>query len=482
MSSLTAMCSDWESLNVTAHHHERQRSSQRPASALLPIELWELVLDEASDESLIVLARVLSTFPNRPSSIRSHLIRSLFVLVCEPPHITSLKCTFWSFGAGRGILMLRELVKNWPSLTQIHLIWPRNVLSMRSEMEDNYTKKIPATLYLAALWELISVVANEEWWAPRLGRRRVAASVRRRRFSVRDTGLHGGGTLIHTHSEPRPGILVRATQYLASSFEDHPPSGQAIWSRIFNHTLSFTSNPMQLSNATLLEFDMRSLTLQPNESFSAADISALLPRITLPSLTILELGSSDIDPSALSAFIEHHPQIQTFKLACSWGFRGPLCTDIAVLLDTFDTEAMAPYLSYVSMTLRRTTPDERAALSRALVRLSLRRHTATTYLELVLPPDFASTPPPEDNEIAALCCLTHVPVVSIVIAGSLGDTYAALPWLAHLPALVRLEWSVDSIHEFPAQDKNVAAQFEAAARKAMPGVQYVWAKGPSTYL
>ncbi|KAJ7057951.1 hypothetical protein C8F01DRAFT_302497 [Mycena amicta] len=427
---------------------KRQRSSQRPASALLPIELWELVLDEASDESLIVLARVCrvlnelamrvyfhrnSIDVSKPTlSIRSHLIRSLFVLVCEPPHITSLKCTFWSFGAGRGILMLREVVKNWPSLTQIHLVWPQNVLSsMRSEMEDNYTKEIPATLYFGALWELISVVAKK---------------------SGGPLVLVGGGSLhrydadalasailcyteVTTNSyayEPRPGILVRALNTLrrrskiivppakrfrAGSQPHFVLRAKAVDIRVDHieaiHIRPLDIESMQLKNATLLEFDMRSLTLQPNESFSAADISALLPRITLPSLTILELGSSDIDPSALSAFIEHHPQLQTFKLACSWGSVGPLCSppvaplglshivchndvaDIAVLLDTFDTEAMVPCLSYVAMTLRRTTPHERTALSRALVRLGLRRPTATTYLELVLPPDFASTPPPE---------------------------------------------------------------------------------------
>ncbi|KAJ7057933.1 hypothetical protein C8F01DRAFT_1371394 [Mycena amicta] len=298
---------------------KRQRSSRRPASALLPIELWELVLDEASDESLIVLARVCrvlnelamrvyfhrnSIDVSKPTlSIRSHLIRSLFVLVCEPPHITRLKCTFWSFGAGRGILMLREVVKNWPSLTQIHLIWPHNMLSMRSEMEDNYTKEIPATLYLAALWELISVVAKKSGGPFVL----VGGGSLHRCDADALACATLGYTEVNTNSyayEPRPGILVRALNTLrrrskiilplakrfgAGSQPHFVLRANAVDIRVDHieaiHIRPLDIESMQLSNATLLEFDMRSLTLQPNESFSAADISALLPRITLPSLT-----------------------------------------------------------------------------------------------------------------------------------------------------------------------------------------------------
>ncbi|KAF7297308.1 hypothetical protein MIND_00964100 [Mycena indigotica] len=486
------------------------RKSQAPLEWVLPVELWELILDEMSDGGLVEVAKVcraLNTLALRlyfhrnkmevcqgALDIRSHLLRALFLAVHRPEGVSSLTVTFWTFGKGQGVLMLRDIVERWPSLTEIHLNWPQNILTRNPDLEANYGRPISAAVFLGALWEVLVVVARRggssqaiivangtlqrcemgALAAAKLGRARVELDYAYSRRAGRLTRilstilLRREQALRSVETEVRPRFVIRAK------------TGDIRIERMERVSVA----PLNLNGCcdTLVQFGSTSLRLQMGAGLSAADISAVLPHIRLPALTRLEIGSPDIASVALQKFIDAHPQLHTFTLSCAWPSspahhvlpRTTTCTvaahehvsAIPAFLGAFGLNVRSPSgLLVVEFTWRRITAEQRAAA--AAVFACVGRHPAASHLELRLPSDFAASSDADAAaEIVALGSLVSTALVAVTCY-SLAEARALLPLLAHLPVLRHLQMTLAGTDLGSAE----VAEVKTLARAALPGVQ-----------
>ncbi|KAF7297307.1 hypothetical protein MIND_00964000 [Mycena indigotica] len=504
-----------------------RRKSQAPLEWVLPVELWELILDEMSDGRLVEAAKVcraLNTLALRlyfrrnkmeacqgALDIRSHLLRALFLAVHPSEGVRSLTVTFWTFGKGRSVLMLRDIVERWPSLTEVNLSWRHNILTRHPDMEAHSSRKpVSAAAFLSALWEVVVLVAQRCAASRGHGGSEAAVVVADGALHRCDSGAlaaakltwRGGafGAELEYVFPRRPGRVRRvlntvfraqAPPAYSARLEAHARPQFVVRSRTgadirITRIGGIRVGPLAGGGA-LIQVDTDYLRLRPDPGL---DVAALLPHLRLPSLATVEIGVPDIAPAAFSQFLDNHALLWTFQLTCLWSPKLPsppsrvsaaatggtytvTCRDPAHIAGLPDFLAATlpshPDLRVVvSIPWRRSTPADRIAAARVFAHLGA-RHPGPSYPALRLPPDFAAAPPANAAEIAALASLARTPSVTATCPAP-ADAHALLPLLAHLPALRHLYIRLD--RPGPGSDATHAwAALQAAAATVLPGVR-----------
>ncbi|KAF7321045.1 hypothetical protein HMN09_00191800 [Mycena chlorophos] len=478
-----------------------RRRPPRLASVILPAEVWEVILDQLSDEGLLAASRLclvlnelairmyfhrnnvdLSTPPLR---IRSNLARSLFLLACEPVGLKSLHVIFWRYGRGHTLLYLHEIAQKFPSLREIRLDLDVNVLGRQfEEMLAGCKQAIRPEVILDAWWKLIRVVSMRGGGPLVLvaggALHRCDVSVLSRSKIVFENKKTGNYTYRETSIVKRAykalkgkrGMELYRTQEveLCAYLDVAVKAGNVRVEKVDKVHLRPIVGFQDRDGATLLEFESKSLRLAPNESFSAAQLSAILPQLRVPGLKTLVLGTLEISPGALSQFLANHYRISRIILACPWdsdaAARGPLrlcepaaavgflpsidlvChTDIRGIGALLDMYGASHDPTRIATTLHRETAAQRAALVETLEHIATTTQGNETHLLLNIPPGFAATPKVEDSEhdseAAALGRLRGTREV-LIMTDSLEDARAALAWVAHLPssseAVFKFDW------------------------------------------
>src|ERR1700761_8764547 len=275
----------------------RNRTS---AQALLPPELWDLVLDELSNNKLFQTACVCRTF-NEISiglimrrnnintslgtiSIPPHALPALH-LSCTPLEIHTLSCMFRWFDVLRGARLVREIVAKCPKLTNIRLEWDFDIFNIPPYGFLTDQKRMPTypEALLGALRDVLSIAAKR---TP--GPLVVVGNASVYTFDNADISRW---TLRDFHRPPlRPRLFIRVLSKLRSLRKDpevETPSGRPHFSALAkgdSFSLDFIQmvhlQPMLFTagrwqSCTLLTFDMTSLTLPPTGLLSAAELSLL---------------------------------------------------------------------------------------------------------------------------------------------------------------------------------------------------------------
>nr|GAT58276.1 predicted protein [Mycena chlorophos] len=466
-----------------------RRRPPRPAGVILPAELWEVVLDQLSDEGLLAASRiclVLNELSIRmyfhrnnvdlsvpPLRIRSNLARSLFLLACEPVGLKSLHVMFWRYGRGHTLLYLHEIAQKFPSLREIRLDIDANVLGRQfEEMLAGHKQAIRPEIILDAWWRLIRVVAMRGGGPLVLvaggALHRCDASVMSRSKIVFEKRKMGVYTYRETNivkrayralKGKRGSELYRSQDVeLCAYLEIAVKAGDVRVEKVDKVHLRPVVGLQD--GATLLEFESKSLRVAPNKSSSAAQLSAILPQLRVPGLKTLVLGTLDISPGALSQFLANHYRISRIILDCPWdpAERGPLrlcepaaamgwlpsidlvChTDIRGIGALLDMYGASHDPTRIATTLYRETAAQRAALAETLEHIATSTQGNETHLLLNIPLNFAKTLKIEESEAAALGRLLGTREV-LIMTDSLEDARAALAWVAHLPSVFKFDW------------------------------------------
>ncbi|KAJ7099263.1 hypothetical protein B0H15DRAFT_944669 [Mycena belliarum] len=197
----------------------------------------------------------------------------------------------------------------------------------------------------------------------------------------------------------------------------------------------------------------------PRHSPAGAELSVILPWLTLPALCAITLRTDSIDSAVLSQFLARQRSLQCIE------YETPRSTTHTApppnLIRLLDAVGASPQLASFHFAFDRASPDIQALLRR------LAHRTAPTHLHLI--PSAPDGPAPPDAaeraEAASLACVHSVHLRCMQPDAARG----VLPWLTLLPGLLRLECGFPSDYS----DAGVEAQaaFLREARLALPGVE-----------
>ncbi|KAJ6564177.1 hypothetical protein B0H19DRAFT_1258659 [Mycena capillaripes] len=480
-----------------------KRPSRKELGDLLPFELWDLVLEDLTDNDLLQTACVcrglnhlsLAIYLRRHNitrettslNIPSYFLRVLHIS-CVTSHIHTLQCKFQTFDLLRHMRSLRELVAKWPDLTEMSLNWSGHNL-FAAHRYDNRVPYPPDALidilrevFLAVVDRTggpVMVVGNgtlnkfrrddiSGWHLCNAGRRRGTSSIIAR---VRST-------------------LRNNTMNSHIAVQLHGPNGKILH---LNHieavnVRSIRITSRRLGRFTLIAFSSTYLVLQPTSVFSAEDISIILPHIAIPSLERLDLRTHAIDPVALSQFVRNHlnivhiqwsrsglndNQVMAPVVLCDPPAGLPHLTRLhandgfalAGLLDAF----ASPEMCIIALQINRSTPFHVAGVKAGLRRLSLQTHDQPITLEInTSPTSWGVRVQVDDDErfiVSTLYCVKRV----CLMDANFKAAKSMLSWLAMLPALRQLELRLDRSVRLNC-DKLELANFIAAAKAALPWV------------
>ncbi|KAF7307805.1 F-box domain-containing protein [Mycena kentingensis (nom. inval.)] len=317
-------------------------ASTAPADATerFPVEIWEFVLEEADSESLLALARTarplnelaLGLYWRRNDiplssdclTLRSHLLRGLFLSCTIQLDVKELRCTFWSSAVGRNILMLRELTHRWANLSEIRLSCMNNLLVY---------DRLPLQNVIDALKDIVCVVAQRNG-------SRVALVGAAALLSCDASAIHDwdvalpGAPANSTKMGLFPRLLGQGQLIVVPNAQKKPdnlPRPQSLRLRVgavhwdVENIVSLHLRAVPRSRGlSLLDLATPSpqLKIVTNEQLSGHDISALLPCLYLPGLSDVEVSASDVDPAELKAFLERHRDLvsvrQVSRLNRTW--------------------------------------------------------------------------------------------------------------------------------------------------------------------
>ncbi|KAJ7689200.1 hypothetical protein B0H17DRAFT_643888 [Mycena rosella] len=487
----------------------------------LPLEVWELVLEELSDESLRVVARVCSAFNDRCTAIhlRRHEISSeslaagalqiysplLSVLQLSrlTPQIHTLVCDFWPFWVLRDMKYLGDFIRRLDGIQELHLYFAGNLLN--SHTIDTIFPYSQHDL-LTEFFDVIRAVVKK------LGPPVVVLIggniYRARPRDLADWGLRY--SLYWEHRFGKVGWVDKARFLLTNKGDPHlflpvcrPNMRQEIEYTRPLHSVNVRAIPPALAanksfTFMTLETDTTTtLAFGPTRYFSKAaipgpELATIIPHITLPSLRTLNINQ-DVDPTVLHDFLCRHFTIVSidYRVEETQGVpaahadteqNNPLlqriltgaplalpslsslsCSEPAQMITLLDTFGWSPYLSSIDLDFSRESAAQVASLKRALRRLSL--HLALVSFHLCTKYKSQEQWLIDDEERHIVGCSYSIRCVHIR-AGEMSEVHPLIPWLAMLPALARLEVSVFS---WLVEDSATVSELEKL-RAALPWV------------
>ncbi|KAJ7189072.1 hypothetical protein C8R46DRAFT_1184289 [Mycena filopes] len=197
-------------------------------------------------------------------------------------------------------------------------------------------------------------------------------------------------------------------------------------------------------------------------SMPGRDLSAVLPHLTLPALSMLSLTADDIDPGVLARFLARHQHSLSIlhynpppPPPPSQTERGPLVTHAVALphlriLRSKDPANMLRLLAALEVPatrkfpvlnfhFNRTTPADIAKLA-ALLRRLASVAGASMHLDLVLVVGAARERPLSDEEVRVAASLAGVRSVRLTLPHGVTESKELLQWLGLLPQLQSLTY------------------------------------------
>ncbi|KAJ7455757.1 hypothetical protein FB451DRAFT_638354 [Mycena latifolia] len=485
----------------------RRRRRTTVFSVSLPLEVWELVFEQLSDEGLKTAACVCSAFNDRcivlylgrhdihPDTLATGALRihspllSVLQLSRLAPQIHTLVCRFWAFRVLRDMKLLRDFIRRSHSIKELHLSFADDLL--HAYTIDTIFPYSPHTLATEFCDVIRAMVAKTV--AP------VVVIIAGHIYRVRPSDLERWG---FRYFFPWTLCLAHIAWVDRAWYALHPEHAEPhillpVWSEKGIRcpealgSVSVRCVPTAAGPLTLITFEKDaalSLTLGPSlydDAIPSAELSIILPFITLTSLRNLYI-EEDVDRAALHEFLLRHPTIasiwheakETDRNLSQGGLltSSPLvlpsladiaCVDIDQLIPLLNSFGLSPRLAWIGIRLSRDTAPQVAALKRGLRRLSL--HTTPTELHISPSRDESGGQLPIDiEERQILGCLYCVRWVHMCVYNVSG-VQSLIPWLAMLPALARLKFSIWS-HRGPPPDGDATASALEAVRVGLPWV------------
>ncbi|KAJ7455764.1 hypothetical protein FB451DRAFT_638393 [Mycena latifolia] len=499
----------------------RQTQSTTASSSPLPPEVWELVFEELTDESLLVAARVCSAFNDRciaihlrRNGISPDLLAAGILNIYSPllsvlqlsrltPRIHSLICHFSPFRVLRDMKVLRELIGRFPGLRELRISFSGDML--KAHIIDTifpYSQRALLTEFCNVIRTTVAktaapVVVIESGYIYRARPRDLA-----------DWGLRY--FLYWEHFFGRVGWIDKAWAVLTPKRRD-PIFFLPSWSggarqkltyTRYLHSIEVRAIPAASDGTepfTLVVFQpttANDLIVTPSitgkTGISGPPLTRIIPLVTLPSLRRLSINEV-VDPAILLQFLRRHPTIlvlrynvtETEPESTSSGSPNPLrrrllttvpialpalqdldCWDAAHASSLLDSFGLSPQLSSIQIWFQRYSAPHVASLKLALRRLSLHPTAITLRMSISYCTEEHLLIDEEERYIVG--CLYGVWCVRIS-AGEMTEVVPFIPWLGMLPALNRLEVSVYSrVVESPETASGLAKM-----RIALPWVPHI---------
>ncbi|KAF7373889.1 hypothetical protein MSAN_00601200 [Mycena sanguinolenta] len=303
-------------LPVLARWRERRRRYSQPIATIpskdkispdgrcaLPMELWTHIFLHLEDDALFVAAAVCRPFNelsiriilltngvassdmstgnyNIPSRLLRVLLRALFI-----PTIKNLLCVFTKSTVSLHLPMVTELVGRSTEISSVDMRFPAN--APRAGMLDDSKHRA----FCTALTALVSrtprdIIFVSEWHSLRCSSRDLFSLLGRKSTGKKPSFL------------PITAITSAKLYFQREMLDNVRP---------------FTMLVLDEST-TELPFDRLSVALagwgSSKNRLSAAQLSAMLPKLTLPHLKTLNIFTPGIDPSMLRDFLIRHPQVE----------------------------------------------------------------------------------------------------------------------------------------------------------------------------
>ncbi|KAJ6527516.1 hypothetical protein B0H19DRAFT_542237 [Mycena capillaripes] len=476
--------------------------SPKEPHCILPFELWELVLDDLTNDGLLQTACVCRGFNDlslaiyfrrhditaetKSLDVPSYILRALH-LSCGTPGFHGLRCKFRTFDVLRHMRSLREVVAKYPDLTHISLEWSDNLF-----YGHRYDRKIPyASRALVTMLRDVLLTVIHKRGGPVIflnyGNiyRFEPKEFSRWRLHPADNTSCGRGLIARAKS-----TLQDNTRCSIPAVELHTHPGERVdVTQIVELTvrsIRIGSGPMD--RFTVVALWMGSLVLQPTKSLSSAELSIILPHMVVPGLKTLYLRTDAISPVALAQFVSCHDiRLIEFNPYGADNSSVPatvtrLCSPVAVLpnlthlcaTDGFALAALldafeSPRMSTISLQVHRSTPIHIVGLKTGLRRLSLRTHPITLKLSTTLASGVhVHVENDERSIVGTLYCVECV----CLMDANLRAATSILSWLTMLPALRQLELRLDRSIRLNC-DQLELENFLAEARAALPRVAVV---------
>ncbi|KAJ7878427.1 hypothetical protein B0H13DRAFT_2279073 [Mycena leptocephala] len=405
---------------------QSRRRTGVPPDALLPIELWDCIFQELPEDPLLRISTTCRAFNDLcmpiylvrkgipPLSlapgdicIQSALIKALQLSFYIPP-IECLLCRFWVFRVHEHMWSLRNLVNRTKSIRKLELIFHEELFQAASRPLD----RVPYNPAVMNLFRDIVYCRND---------------------SAGQSSLWAGRT-------SSPVVLVI---YVAGNFTN---STSAAVLEIISIALSNPPSHPHHHPTPRRRFCQQ----QQQLLHSGAELSVVLPCITLPLLYTITLNTETIDPVVLSQFLARHKTLLSLEFdseppaAPARALITPAVTlpalhrinssspaNVVRLLDALE---WSPKLSNLGFSYDRSTLHSIAGLNVLLRRLGQR--TRDVQLQLVLAT--SNMRPLDEEESAIASTLACVRSVQMNVLRQ-ETAREILPWLALLPRFQLLD-------------------------------------------
>ncbi|KAJ7738983.1 hypothetical protein B0H16DRAFT_1694658 [Mycena metata] len=473
---------------------------------IFPVEIWDIILNFLPDSTLLQTACVCRTFNElsiamhlgrnglnmgtESLTMHSHHLKALN-LSCVTSAARSLVCNFWAFDVLRDLRCLLRVLKKSPNLTDVTLDWGHNLFQVHIfDNQRPYSSRSLLTTFL----DVLSVLAHKTPGPVIVVAGSVICKVQPE--DILRWELGNWGDTYRRFGRYRS--KIRATIGSGSktySFFVIPLKDNGRTSFLLSpihtvHVYSIRTQSETFSQFTLMAFPTTTLRLAATEAIPAAALSTILPHITAPFLSLLDILADTIDPGALSEFVGRHQgimnirfirdadDVQSFanaKTLCRPPMILPRLTSLdasdgfglIALLDAFDS----PSVSTLSINCPpRHTAGHIVGLKSALRRISLRGRPTTLTLSLHVPswwppPDTIPIGEEERTIVGTAYCIERVRVQNCTF----DEARVLLPWLAMLPALRRVELaSVTLGSSWTADAQTQSDDFVRDATTALP--------------
>ncbi|KAJ7455788.1 hypothetical protein FB451DRAFT_1564817 [Mycena latifolia] len=480
-----------------------QAQSITSSPSPLPPEVWELVLEELTDEGLLAAARVCSAFNDRCISIHlgrngithgslssgtlnihSHLL-AVLQLSRLTPQIRTLVCHFWAFNVLRDIRFLREFIIRSPKITELRVSFADNLIDAHTvDTLFPYSQHALLTEFCNVVRAMVATTT-----APIF----VIISRFIDRVRLRDLAdwglrhsLYWRGLNLVGHA-----VWIGAVRAMLRAKRTHPRLFLPVWTGGTRQRREYTrhlrsvevhavpatseeSGPFTLivfEADTAKSLDLGRSWISGEAAIPDAQLTRIISLITLPSLRTLWINQ-DVDPAILLQFMCRHPTIRSIR----YTVKGPeglpafdsstdelekqqarrlltsaplalpalsylACRETAHTSVLLDTFGLSPQLSSIDIGFERFSFLQVTSLKRALRRLSLHPAVITFHLSTLY--KTGEHWPIDDEERRIVGCLYSLRSICIS-AREMAEVQPLIPWLAMLPALASIEVSVYS--------------------------------------
>ncbi|KAJ7718938.1 hypothetical protein B0H16DRAFT_1608145 [Mycena metata] len=465
----------------------RSRSDKRAldgpsnaTKAALPMELWDIIIREITDEDLLRASAVCSAFNafaiseylarnNISTSAKeisgpAYLIHPL-QLSCVPLPVEHLVCHFRHFDVRRDLLSLQHFIPRAQSLRDLELSFGGSLL--RAHRNDRIPVEYSSRELMGIFSRVLSGMASKaagpvvvvDQFAMAMCRAEEIAQWRLQlnpafERKALTTRIRGALVTIGLRTKPR----------IAGTPQFDPLMREQTLKDL--RTVNIWVHDAPGVNCTMLIFNIpyiRRLDLT-DSPVSDEQLTAVLWNLTLPSLEILNISRSGVDPTALRSFLARHPGLQQFTSLApkpsSPLISSPLAHPQFSRIEATGTENICLAMDALHLSPLLNTfvfiPTRDAASSlnslipafRLLSQRSLDAHLELTIFESPSSPSSLDEPL-FDDEAASIARALHC-VCSVVISCSSVDMgIRTLPWLILFPGLLWVEFLLKLTGKYP---------------------------------